>query len=1155
MKQATQNTFNGGLDTDSSTHLVGPDRFVDGLNFRIGWGSTDVGDIETVYGNTPLANDLPAGDNKTVGAVEDRQTNSVIFFNWNSNNDHGIYRYYPMGSRLDELIISSELGFDQDRYITSIKVVDGELLYWSDTEIVDGSISGNFPMKLNMTTASNYQKLMSYCLFFGDASFTVGSEYRISTTDLDGNVVLADQNLYTVQVGDSVADVVSSLRTNLLLLGISVSYLDIDNPGKMTVTHNTEEIRISITGASGNTIMFAPLNHYSENITANQLALAKPIPRNYPAPQFEIDATITNNRCYGFSFRFRYRYLFRDGERSRFSPISYVPSNFEPLSGAAIPAEVKNSQDYNKVVLVFDDAILDDVEWRSLIKGIEIAVTYGSSGVWRTVDVLDMDYYGLETNQYEFKNDGTYPVIASDEASTSDAQALGNQDFVPRLTASLETVVDKDGSFTLLAGGNLMFYDSDPARADLSVGVRAIPSSTHPAAQTTGHRGLKSGGVYDVSVIYEDGIFQRQSAAKHLGRIRVPFDQFGPGNQRYLSVSFKSPPPLWATRYRLAISNNQNQSIYFQAGAKRCQYWVIDTSTQTATATTHGAGDATHFAFELKIEDLDESTLRNVIFDQSNEGGIVFIPEPKDRIQIVNGNFGGFSSLDIEDYNFPIAGYSLTYPTTGVTLDRVSIFVEFNVGDPDLTMGANPLDAYTVEIYRPGDSSGDGLFYEIGEAQDILDPGDPSKVRHQSTNDIFWGDTIITSRRFVHDFNGGGPYDILLQNVQRPYLHPIPDDRDTMSDLGRAHAEDPDEKEVFDYSQVRVSDTYSPDAQNNGLNNFRGSNYIRINRRFGPIYSLQLVDRVLLAIAQNKSQPIYVGKDEVLDLSGSSLVGRSDSLLSIADELQLDLGTKDPATIVKEDEKIYCWDRQKGKVWRYTTGGGQVPISNYGRNRFYQDNSEQETIRYPAVGGYQREYSTYYLTFRGGVFLTMGYQEPNVGEGGPGKWLPNFSFTPEMYVTSGTRMITFRNGSAWLHNKASVCSFYGVQYDCTVTFIVNIDHSSVKDFLHIMQESTALWTAELIETLPTPSYPYGMKSELIANKWTLYEGQYRADFLRDYEDPRAEFAAISDPTEKKVTALLKGRPLKGEVMRIKLKLSDPSIFSKLRSVITYYSNS
>ena len=84
--------WNELLDADTAAHLVSAQSFINGLNLR--FGSTDdgyIGFFESIKGNTERPYALPTGDNICIGACGDETNRWAIFFNWNENDDHGIY--------------------------------------------------------------------------------------------------------------------------------------------------------------------------------------------------------------------------------------------------------------------------------------------------------------------------------------------------------------------------------------------------------------------------------------------------------------------------------------------------------------------------------------------------------------------------------------------------------------------------------------------------------------------------------------------------------------------------------------------------------------------------------------------------------------------------------------------------------------------------------------------------------------------------------------------------------------------------------------------------------------------------------------------------------------------------------------------------------
>src|SRR3990167_2736745 len=176
---ADKKGFDEGLDQDTEPRKVGGLR--DAVNIR--YGTTDNGNdgtAENTKGNLLIVNpNLPAGTNKCIGGFEDKRDLSIIFFNFNSNNDHGIYRFYSTTQTIEKLVVSSVLNFNISSRINSCDLID-ELLYWTDGD--------NSPRKINIDKANETAKKRKFNLYFGDDSGS-GEAYFSFITDPNGNLV------------------------------------------------------------------------------------------------------------------------------------------------------------------------------------------------------------------------------------------------------------------------------------------------------------------------------------------------------------------------------------------------------------------------------------------------------------------------------------------------------------------------------------------------------------------------------------------------------------------------------------------------------------------------------------------------------------------------------------------------------------------------------------------------------------------------------------------------------------------------------------------------------------------------------------------------------------------------------------------------------
>lgn len=122
-------------------------------------------------------------------------------------------------------------------------------------------------------------------------------------------------------------------------------------------------------------------------------------------------------------------------------------------------------------------------------------------------------------------------------------------------------------------------------------------------------------------------------------------------------------------------------------------------------------------------------------------------------------------------------------------------------------------------------------------------------------------------------------------------------------------------------------------------------------------------------------------------------------------------------------------------------------------------------------------------------------------------------------------MISFKNGNLWIHDKNSERNtYYGVKYDSVVEFYVNTESNLEKDFISIALEGNGKMRAD-VSIVSKEGKESGQMSRIKKNNFKLYKGTYKADFLRDMNDPR-----FATPEE----ALFKGAQLQGKILKVRL---------------------
>ena len=143
----SEKQFSGVMNLDDNNDVLPSAHHKDAKNivFR-GNGNTQI--AQSVVGNRLISNTLPAGTNSCIGHYYDQLNNRVFYFNYNSNNNHGIYIYNTVAKTVSPLFVSGIssttdiLNFTLTEPITSINIIyedayvndsGGNVLYWVDS--------------------------------------------------------------------------------------------------------------------------------------------------------------------------------------------------------------------------------------------------------------------------------------------------------------------------------------------------------------------------------------------------------------------------------------------------------------------------------------------------------------------------------------------------------------------------------------------------------------------------------------------------------------------------------------------------------------------------------------------------------------------------------------------------------------------------------------------------------------------------------------------------------------------------------------------------------------------------------------------------------------------------------------------------------------
>ena len=461
-------------------------------------------------------------------------------------------------------------------------------------------------------------------------------------------------------------------------------------------------------------------------------------------------------------------------------------------------------------------------------------------------------------------------------------------------------------------------------------------------------------------------------------------------------------------------------------------------------------------------------------------------------------------------------------------------------------VGAAPTPCY-AELYTPiSESATNQVYYETGMIFDVDSSGyhlgNPQNqtISQPALIDFVGGDTVWSKVKI--DISG------------TPTLVPTPFHLRNNEDIGRIAIVDPNQRQRYYWDEISFSGVYIPYAQQNNLSSFRSLDTQRVEQNYGAIRRLVHLRDTLLAVCEFKTQPIYVSKDRVLSLDGSSQVGRTSRILNIAQETVHDYGTMNPESVSYHDARIYAYDLHNGIVWRFSADG-QTDISAEGKHNYFNVVSQARRLYNESdnrvISNIETQYKTVYFTFysrvgSGIASFTEVYEDSTVSKG----WKGQVSFKPEMYGRVGQFFASFVNGEMWLHDSSVVatCNFYGVQYTAYIEFPHNAEPSSIKTPYRIIEQATDIWAVDNAETYPTLSYTSPQISKIPSTRFGVFEGKIESEFLRNLKDPAQEFAVIVNQQDREAAALLRGEYLKYDAMKIRLLKRNPQTLGTIIKV-------
>ncbi len=136
------------------------------------------------------------------------------------------------------------------------------------------------------------------------------------------------------------------------------------------------------------------------------------------------------------------------------------------------------------------------------------------------------------------------------------------------------------------------------------------------------------------------------------------------------------------------------------------------------------------------------------------------------------------------------------------------------------------------------------------------------------------------------------------------------------------------------------------------------------------------------------------------------------------------------------------------------------------------------------------------------------------------RWTTFYSYIPEIMVSAGTDILTFKDGALYRHNENSIRNnFYGEQFSSIMELVFNADFSTRKFWLALTEETNKIWAAISITN------QRGQKTNLIEEDFEEIEDDFYAEILQDENTP------VDKP-------LIEGDDMRSHELKVRLENKD-----------------
>ena len=1114
----SKKVFTGGSNQDDSLHLVEDAQYLRLMNGRV--GVTQYGKnyrVEGVPGTTAISQSVypPYGTNICIGSCVDIEGQRLVWFVYNTQNDHGIYAFDFASSKTYAVLYDSQvqggLNFDKNHRIDKNCKVNQGLLYWTDNYNEPKKINIDSGIKLNypsyQTTARAYTSLTdSYeiTLIRRPPVYAplINKQYDngfVNNFIANRSWQFAWQYIYFDGEESVLSEYSQASMLNLVELGISEKY-------------NNILCTLSLSEKIPQTARIIRL------VAKDELTNVVNVIKTFDKLIDEQPFNKHNNGTLQLSFDY-----------------------YGDVTGAVIPSTTA-AKLYDSVPLI--SSTIESASSR-LFLGNNLSgyntPTETSLSITQTKAIAG-------SNKRFFKSQSSYQLgvafydkarrkcgvitKASDLTTTPLKTFTPNADFdvIPQIKSYVYSVDNKFqfdivqlGNFT--SSGGVQFTAVSPATSDIALNIignvtlltppftvftiRLVKNYTNVIASQTfdtasmglpyyfnctlslSNYSILAGDVFQVEFISPGaceldclggGPFRITTTAAATNVVSLNWSLNNNNNLAEI--------PSWAYYYSILRTANLTTRYFIDSYSSTNKYASKNVTTGAYTySDTWNATTTSAIAIDTTV------LLQSGLGYTYAEGDVCILVNSSNAI-----------------YEIPVIGQDGAYillksEYLGTTLANIP---------------------FIYEIYTPYIKGENEPFYEVGNIYPITNPSTNNR-QYSVLFDSLIGDVFVFQREFnssiYYYVEAMSPNDLYYKNWFTDQGFP-----NFVILLGQTR----------NSHEIRYSNIYTPGTQNNGLSTFEALNYKTVPLGTGIIQKLQLASKtteqgvIMLSIGSFQTASCYLGEVQLVGSSANSSLVQDTAVIGTINILKGMYGTTAPETVVEYLGVIFWYDLNNGTIVQYSSNG-LFPISSFKQEKLFKNYAKgyltASTNNLDNINGFHH-IPTYIDPYHKELGLSLpGLIYENYADTLPSyssvpsyassiinrfnisddlaktvvfnvqdnKWVSDYQFLGEQYDYFENRMFGWKNGALYEFNTNSSLwnTWFGQQYPVRLCWVLNKPLSGLKDMAEIVLEGSQAPNFTVIYT----NLPNTQITDLANTDFTNQEGIFYARILRDRLSP------------------------------------------------------